>query len=72
MLVYDKERTFSLLLKRESNEEVHSKLEKVICQAGVWGLKGYFHAQISPAREAASTEAVLKMEINIDNILVAC
>ena len=74
MMIYDKERTFSFLLKKEFNKAVFSKLERIIIERGVEGLKGFFHAIVPPAPTSVGEQEVnhgglVKVEINLENIL---
>ena len=68
MMVYDQERRFYFYLRKEFNPEVYPRLEKLITERGVWGLKGYFQAIRSP-EESGQTGKTVKVEINIENIL---
>ena len=67
MMIYDKDRTFSFLLKKEFNKAVFPKLERRIMEQGVEGLKGFFHAIVPPSPTA--TDGLVKVEINLENIL---
>ena len=67
-MVYDQERSFYLYLRKEFNPEVYPRLERLITERGVWGLKGYFQAIRSP-EESEQTDKTVKVEINIENIL---
>jgi len=62
MMIYNKDRTVFCLLEKKFNDLVHTKLEKLIIDQGVGGLKGYFHAILTK-------EGLSKMEINTENIL---
>jgi len=64
MMVYNKDKTLYYLLERKSNEDVHPRLEKLIMNQGVDGLKGYFHAILSPTKVNST-----KININVENIL---
>ena len=57
---------------KEFNEAVHPRLEKIIIEKGVDGLKGFFHAiKVSLATEKkGNSKRLAKMEINIENILM--
>ena len=68
MMVYDRERSFSFNLQKELNPEVYPRLQKIITERGVWGLKGYFQAIKSPA-ESGTSDNTVKVEIDIENIL---
>ena len=68
MMVYDQERSFSFFLLKAYNPEVYPRLEKMITERGVWGLKGYFQAIRAP-EESGQTDKTVKVEINIENIL---
>ena len=68
MMVYDRERSFSFNLQKELNPEVYPRLQKIITERGVWGLKGYFQAIKSPA-ESGTSDKTVKVEIDIENIL---
>ena len=65
-MVYDQERSFSFFLLKAYNPEVYPRLEKMITERGVWGLKGYFQA-IRSTEDSGQDE--VKVEINIENIL---
>ena len=72
MLIYDKNKTFMCHLKKEFNEVVHPRLERMIREHGVLGLKGYFHAIVAQSPESVKKDQsseLVKMEINIENIL---
>ena len=74
MMIYDKERTFSFLLKKEFNKAVFPKLERRIMEQGVEGLKGFFHAIVPPSqtsvgKQEVNHEGLVKVEINLENIL---
>ena len=69
MMIYDKERTFSFLLKKEFNKAAFPKLERIIMERGVEGLKGFFHAIVPPASTSANQDGLVKVEINLENIL---
>ena len=66
-MVYDRERSFRLYLNKELNPDVFPRLQKLITERGVWGLKGYFQA-IKSAEESGQPGTV-KLEIDIENIL---
>ena len=72
MVIYDKDRSFTFILLKEFNEAVHPRLEKIIIEKGVDGLKGFFHAiKVSLATEKkGNSKRLAKMEINIENILM--
>ena len=67
-MVYDRERSFRLYLNKELNPDVFPRLQKLITERGVWGLKGYFQAIGSHEARGGSGKTV-KVEINIENIL---
>ena len=67
-MVYDRERSFRLYLNKELNPDVFPRLQKLITERGVWGLKGYFQAIKSPA-ESGTSDNTVKVEIDIENIL---
>ena len=69
IMIYDKERTFSFLLKKEFNKAVFPELERIIMERGVEGLKGFFHAIVPPASTSANQDGLVKVEINLENIL---
>ena len=71
MVIYDKDRSFTFRLKKEFNQAVHPRLEKMIREKGVDGVKGYFHAIKVPSANAKkeNSKMLVKMEINIENIL---
>merc|ERR1711990_379437 len=69
MMVYDRERSFSFFLQKEFNPEVYPRLERMITERGVWGLKGYFQAIRSPEEAGVESGKTVKVEINIENIL---
>ena len=71
MVIYDKDHSFLFVLKKELNEAVHPRLEKIIIEKGVDGLKGFFHAIIVPSaiEKKETSKSLVKMEINIENIL---
>ena len=71
MVIYDKDHSFLFVLKKELNETVHPRLEKIIIEKGVDGLKGFFHAIIVPSaiEKKETSKSLVKMEINIENIL---
>ena len=66
-MVYDRERSFRLYLNKELNPDVFPRLQKLITERGVWGLKGYFQAIKSP--EESGQPGTVKLEIDIENIL---
>ena len=66
-MVYDQERSFSMFLLKELNPEVYPRLEKMITERGVWGLKGYFQAIRSS--ESGGSDKTVMVEIDIENIL---
>ena len=68
MVIYDKDRSFTFILLKEFNEAVHPRLEKIIIEKGVDGLKGFFHAIKVPS-VTEKNENLVKMEINVENIL---
>ena len=68
MMVYDRERSFSFFLQKEFNPEVYPRLERMITERGVWGLKGYFQA-IRSHEESGGSDKTVKVEINIENLL---
>ena len=68
MVIYDKDRSFLYVLLKKFNEAVHSRLEKMIMEKGVDGLKGFFHAIKVPSVTEKNGNLV-KMEINVENIL---
>ena len=70
MMIYDKDRSFSFHLEKRFNEEVHSRLEKIIIDRGVDGLKGFFHAiNIREKVDKTDQTELFKIEINVDKIL---
>ena len=68
MVIYDKDRSFLCVLWKEFNESVHPRLEKMIMEKGVDGLKGFFHAIKLPS-VTEKNKNLVKMEINVENIL---
>ena len=62
MVVYDKDHTFFATLDQEYNKQVHPRLEKVIIEQGVMGVKGYFHVIVFP--EKMKTNGLIKVELN--------
>lgn len=74
MVIYDKDRTFTFNLEKKFNEAVHQRLEQMINERGVDGLKGYFHAIVPPSQASevnrkVDSQGLVKVEINIENIL---
>ena len=67
MMVYDQQRSFSFRLSQKSNPEAYPRLEKMITERGVWGLKGYFQAIRS--EESGESDTAVRVEIDIENIL---
>ena len=56
-----------MFLLKELNPEVYPRLEKMITERGVWGLKGYFQAIRS--EESGESDKDVRVEIDIENIL---
>ena len=51
MLVYDKKRTFECFLDYDKNPTVYTRLEKIIREKGILGLKAYFAAELKSRDE---------------------
>ena len=69
MEIYDKDHSFTFVLMKEFNEAVHPRLEKMIIEKGVDGVKGFFHAIKVQSAIENKEKRLVKMEINIENIL---
>ena len=61
MMVYNSDRSFSVMIGQDRNMNLYQILQNKIHREGVNGIKGYFHALISP------TDSTIK--INIARIL---
>jgi len=61
--IYNKDRSFNIVLPREDNIDLHKKLVDKITNEGFKGLKGYFHAVLEPGDKEAN-----QFRINPENI----
>ena len=47
MLIYNKDKSFQIHMKRKENEKVYDELNNIIKSDGFKSIKGYFHAILS-------------------------
>jgi len=62
MLIYNKDKSFQVHLKRKTNEKAYDELDAIIKSEGFKGIKGYFHAILSdesPKTVKINTKRVL-------------
>ena len=64
LLIYNRDKSFSINLEMESNTEIYSQLRQKIASEGFKGMKGYFHAVLKPGDKHLD-----QFRINADNIL---
>jgi len=62
MLIYNKDKSFQIHMKRKENEKVYDELNNIIKSDGFKGIKGYFHAILSE-------ESSKSVKINTKRIL---
>ena len=62
MLIYNKDKSFQIHMKRKENEKAYDELNTIIKSDGFKGIKGYFHAILSE-------ESSKSVKINTKRIL---
>ena len=65
LMIYNKDKSFNISLKKENNEELHSQLLLKVTAEGYEGLKGYFHVILEPGDKAKN-----QFRINPENVFV--
>ena len=65
LCIYNKDKSFNIMMPYKGNSELYSQLEDKIRSEGHHGIKGYFHALLEPGDKKAN-----QFRINPENIFV--